>query len=510
MKPKLRPIENQVVVLFGATSGIGLETAQMMAGKGTKVVIVGRNQEGLNQAVERVQQHAQGSLSARKHGNGGRQSAYHHPSGMINVEEGGAPVTEIEEQVMGIEADMTSWEQVKSVADHVMQRFGRIDTWVNIAAVSQWALFEDTNPEEFRRVIEVNLVGHAYGAMAALPYMKQQRGGSLIFVSSVAGRLPIPYQSAYNASKHGLIGLAETLRQELKHTDIPISVTTILPASVNTPLFDKARTKIGVEPEPIPPIYDTKMVARAIVYAAEHRVRELTVGDAGYMANFMRRLAPTLTNNYMGATGFRQQRSNEPKSAHDPDNLYHYTSGHNQVEGDFGHRTMKFSPITWLATHPRARMVLQGALIGGIGYLIGKRIIDARNRRRHSFTYRSRRFGEKAADFLASLPLISSLPMFRRPSLGERLTGWVPDVNLRREKTITDRIKHQRDRLPDHLPLEKERKQAKKRIDRESKLAIRRIEKGREKVIKQLDRGSKQAVGTLRKQRDEVSDRADA
>jgi hypothetical protein len=252
------------------------------------------------------------------------------------------------------------------------------------------------------------------------------------------------------------------------------------------------------------------MVARAIVYAAEHRVRELTVGDAGYMANFMRRLAPTLTNNYMGATGFRQQRSNEPKSAHDPDNLYHYTSGHNQVEGDFGHRTMKFSPITWLATHPRARMVLQGALIGGIGYLIGKRIIDARNRRRHSFTYRSRRFGEKAADFLASLPLISSLPMFRRPSLGERLTGWVPDVNLRREKTITDRIKHQRDRLPDHLPLEKERKQAKKRIDRESKLAIRRIEKGREKVIKQLDRGSKQAVGTLRKQRDEVSDRADA
>jgi NAD(P)-dependent dehydrogenase (short-subunit alcohol dehydrogenase family) len=493
MRPKLRPIENQVVVLFGATSGIGLETAMKMAGKGSKVVIVGRNQEGLDQAVERVQEHGRTSRQARSHGNGSHQVAYQQPGGMIQVEEGGAPVAVTEEQVIGIEADVTNWEQVKSVADQVVQRFGRIDTWVNIAAVSQWALFEDTNPEEFRRVIEVNLVGHAYGAMAALPYMKQQRGGTLIFVSSITGRVPVPYQSAYNASKHGVVGLAETLRMELKHTDLPISVTTILPASINTPIFNKGRTKLGVQPDPIPPVYDSKLVARAIMHAAQRPVNELIVGDAGYMITFMRRLAPTLTNNIMGAKGFRMVRSNEPKSVQDPDNLYHHIQGHNQIEGEYGPQTKQFSVLTWLSTHPRVRMGLLAGLVTGFGYLLGTRIIEGRNRRRQSIGYRTRTFGRKAAAFLATVPLISSLPMFQHRSLAQRATDILPKASI--QKTLAKRMKHET-RLPEHMPLEKERRQAMKALNRERKHAIDVLEKERKNVAK-----------NIQKQRDHVAER---
>lgn len=467
MKPKLRPIHDQVAVLVGANSGIGLETAMTMAEKGARVVIVGRSQEGLNEALERVRSHAEASRIERMYDtNGGRRAATAaESSAFASTEMGGAPVATMEDQVIALEGDITDFEQMRSVAEQVVQRFGRIDTWVNVAAVSEWALFEDTSPDEFRRIIEVNLIGQAYGAMAALPYLRQQRGGALIFVSSVAGRVPIPYQSAYNASKHGLIGLIETLRLELKHTDAPVSVTNIVPASMNTPLFDKARTKLGVEPDPIPPIYDAKMVAKAITYAATHPVRELIVGDAGYMLTFMRRLAPTMTSNFMGATGFRQQRSSEPKSAQAPDNLYEHISGYNKVSGDYGERTMRVAPLTWLSTHPRARAAIYGGLLALLGGLVGWQIVKERAQRRRSWRYRLPRQARmiskqvrvsagkalhNAGDAIAGMPYVSDLPMFHRQQtmpqkIGGTLSGfWAAFLALlpfrRRQKTLPQRI----------------------------------------------------------------------
>ena len=446
MKAKLKPIHDQVVVLFGATSGIGLETALQMVEKGARVAIVGRSQEGLNDAMERVRQHAQAHREITNRTNGGSvypigrrewmqgemgatgMTGTGESTGFASAESGGSPMgtSTMEDQVIALEADITKWEDVKGVADQVVQRMGRIDTWVNIAAVAEWALFEDTNPEEFRRIIEVNLLGHAYGTMAALPYMKQQGGGSIISVASIAGRVSVPYQSAYSASKHGLMGMIETLRQELRHTNVPVSVTAIIPASVNTPLFNKARTKLGVEPEPIPPIYDPRMVAKAIVYAASHPVRELIVGDSGYIVTYMRRLAPTLTNNFLGATGFRKQRSDEPKSAQAPDNMYHHVSGYNSVSGEFTPRTMKVSPLTWLSTHPKVKMGIVSALIAGAGFLVGSKIVRSRAQRRRSFSYRARNFGRQAGALLASLPMISDLPMFRRRTLPQRIIDAIP------------------------------------------------------------------------------------
>lgn len=451
MRPKLKPIHDQVVVLMGATSGIGLETAMHMAAKGAKVAIIGRNQESLTEATDQVRSHVATHRMMRGRRDGQRQRTMMQQTQYgTPVVEGQATTAEMEDQVIGLEADITNFDQVKSIADQVVQRFGRIDTWVNLAAVGEWALFEDTNPDEFRQIIEVNLIGTAYGAMAAMPYLKQQNGGAIIFVSSVAGRVPIPYQSAYNASKHGILGLVDTLRLETQHTKTPISITSILPTSINTPLFNKARTKLGVEPQPIPPIYDTKMVARAITYAAQHPVRELVVGDAGYALTFMRRLAPTLTSAYLGATGFRQQRSKEPKSAQAPDNLYEHMTGYNQPAGEFTPRTRKFGPITWLSTHPKARMAIFGLALAGLGYLIGSRVVE--NRRRQDWRYRLTHGARdtvtttgdmisggirNAGLFIAGLPLISSIVGKQQPvSRGLHMPAGLHMPQLRRQRSF--------------------------------------------------------------------------
>ncbi len=516
MKAKLKPIHDQVIVLFGATSGIGLETALQMVEKGARVAIVGRSQEGLTDALERVRQHAQTSQSYLNRTNGGANYPVGRrewmqgemgATGVASAESASSPVTStMEDQVIGLEADITRWEDVKGVADQVVQRMGRIDTWVNIAAVSEWALFEDTNPEEFRRIIEVNLLGHAYGAMASLPYMKQQGGGSIISVSSIAGRVPVPYQSAYNASKHGLMGMIETLRQELRHTNVPVNVTAIIPASINTPLFNKARTKLGVEPEPIPPIYDARMVAKAIVYAASHPVRELIVGDSGYMMTFMRRLAPTLTNNFLGAAGFRKQRSDEPKSAQAPDNLYHHVSGYNSVSGEFTPRTMQVSPLTWLSTHPKVKLGIMSALIAGAGFLLGSRIVRNRAQRRRSFSYRARNFGHQAGMMLASLPLISNLPMFQRRSLPQRIANAIPVDRRSINKAYHRTVSH----LPGRKPVA--HKLTEKIADR-SKVAAGAVAAGSKMAVDKVsDRVSDIHLPSLRRKKtvmDRVKDKAE-
>jgi NAD(P)-dependent dehydrogenase (short-subunit alcohol dehydrogenase family) len=132
------------------------------------------------------------------------------------------------------------FEQVKAVADRAVEEYGRLDTWVHLAAVLLVASFENTTPEEFARLIDVNLMGQVYGAMAALPHIKREGGGALIHVSSMGAKRSIPLQSAYCASKHGIDGFLEALRVELKHEGWPISVTQMMPGTINTPFFDKA------------------------------------------------------------------------------------------------------------------------------------------------------------------------------------------------------------------------------------------------------------------------------
>lgn len=331
----LKPIEEQVVVVMGASSGIGRETALQFARRGARVVVSARSESGLRSLVE-------------------------------DIEEVGG-------EAIYVVADVSDFKQVEEVATEAARRFGRIDTWVHSSAVSLYATFEQTTPEEFKRLIEVNLLGQAYGAMAALPHLRREGRGALIHISSVEGKRAFPLQSAYSASKHGIIGFLDALRVELKRDGVPISVTNVMPSGINTPLFNKARTKMGVKPMPAPPIYEPSVVAEAILYAAEHPTRDIFAGGAGKMLWLTQRMAPALLDSILAKTGFEGQQTKEPKPQDAPDNLYAPIDGFNKIGGDFFEKARSKSASNWLETHPQARRALKSAALGSLALWFFKR-----------------------------------------------------------------------------------------------------------------------------------------
>ena len=319
---RLKPVEKQVVALMGASSGIGRESALRFAGRGAKVVVSARGEEGLASLVDEIRR-------------------------------GGGEAT-------AVVADTSDFEQVKAVADRAVEEYGRLDTWVHLAAVGLFATFEQTTPEEFARVIDVNLMGQVYGAMAALPHLKREGGGALIHISSVEAKRAFPLHSAYGASKHGIDGFLEALRVELKHEGWPISVTQVLPGTINTPFFDKGRSKIGVKPVGIPPIYEPETVANVIVYAAENPARDLVSGGAARALILNQRLSPRMLDAVLTTrAGFSPQKTEEPRSEEDPDNLYGPIPGHDTARNGF--RAFSRSLYNWLEMHPTAR---RGAVAG--------------------------------------------------------------------------------------------------------------------------------------------------
>jgi NAD(P)-dependent dehydrogenase (short-subunit alcohol dehydrogenase family) len=331
----LKPISEQVVVVFGASSGIGRETAIQFARRGAKVVVAARGVDSLKTLVDSIR-------------NFGGQATWQ-------------------------QADVLDFDQVQSVADRAVAEYGRLDTWVHCAAVSLYAKFEDTTPQEFKQLIEVNLVGQAYGAMAALPHLKREGRGALIHISSVEARRSFPLQSAYTSSKHGIIGFLDALRMELAHDGIPISVTNVMPSGINTPLFNNARTKLGVKPMPAPPIYHPQVVAEVILHAAENPTRDIYAGGAGRMMASLQKLSPALMDKVLMRSGFKGQMTNEPKSSNAPDNLFEPLQSHGRIGGDFHDQAKPKSMSNWLETHPQADRVLKGALLGGLAMWLMRR-----------------------------------------------------------------------------------------------------------------------------------------
>lgn len=329
---RLKPVEEQVVALMGASSGIGREAALRLARRGARVVVSGRDEEGLGSLVQEIR------------GSGGEATA--------------------------VPAEVTEFDEVKAVADRAAAEYGRLDTWIHLAGVSVFSRFEDMTPEEFRRVVEVDLIGQAYGAMAALPHLRREGRGALVHISSVLGRRSVPLQSAYCASKHGVEGLVESLRLELKHEGLDIGVTSVMPASINTPFFDKARTRLGVKPMSFPPFYEPGLVADAILYAAENAPRDLFVGGAGKAMILNQRLSPRLMDVFMAGAGFKYQQTDEPKTAEDPDGLFDALPSQARVEGDFGKLSLPKSLQLWLDTRPVLRRGLfAGAALGTLTLL---------------------------------------------------------------------------------------------------------------------------------------------
>src|SRR3712207_3458695 len=204
--------------------------------------------------------------------------------------------------------------------------------------------------------------GQVYGAMATLPHLKREGRGALIHISSVEAKRSFPFHSVYGASKHGIGGFLEALRVELKHEGWPISVTQVMPGTINTPFFDKGRTKLGVKPVGIPPIYEPETVAKIILYAAENPARDLVSGGGAQALIINQRLSPRMLDAILATrAGFSPQKTEEPRSEDDPDNLYAPIRGHDTVRNGF--RALSRSLYNWLEMHPRVR---RGA-VGGEG-----------------------------------------------------------------------------------------------------------------------------------------------
>ena len=273
----LKPLSQQTVVVFGASSGIGRVTALEMGKKGAKVVLAARRKAEL-EAV----------------------------AALITAEGGQALVTP---------ADTAEFDQVKNVADQAVRQFGGIDTWAHVAGAGLYGRFWDLPPEDFARSVQINLMGQVYGAMAALPPLRQRGSGALIHVSSVESEIGAPYQSAYAAAKHGMKGFIDVLRMEVEHEGLPVSVTNIKPSSIDTPFFKSARTYLGVEPKAIPPVYPPERVARAILEAAETPAGDVIVGEAGHAAVWSKRLMPGIADAVVKNTAFDSQLTQTPKSA---------------------------------------------------------------------------------------------------------------------------------------------------------------------------------------------------
>jgi NAD(P)-dependent dehydrogenase (short-subunit alcohol dehydrogenase family) len=312
MQP-LKPLAEQVVVITGASSGIGRATVLAAARRGARTVLAARDGAALSALEEEIRR------------GGGR--------------------------ALAVPTDVSVEDQVRALADRAADTFGRIDTWVNGAGVSAYGAFEQLSLEEYRQVMEINFFGQVYGCRAALPHLRDQGRGALICIGSALSDRAVPMQSAYCASKHAVKALTESLRVELRQEGSEVQVTLIKPSSFNTPLFDQAATHMGVKPKPMAPVYDPDIAARAILYAAEHRTRDMTVGGGAKLLTTLEAVAGPVLDWWLVRTGTKGQQSREPKSDQAPDNLWGPLPGNDRVRGSFKGRG--FSLAATARLHPR-------------------------------------------------------------------------------------------------------------------------------------------------------------
>jgi NAD(P)-dependent dehydrogenase (short-subunit alcohol dehydrogenase family) len=305
-----KALSEQVVVITGASTGIGRATAFAFAERGAKVACAARSEEALDVLVAQI--HVKGGTA------------------------------------IAVPTDVTDPVAVRALADTAEQHFGHLDTWVNNAAVSVWGRVEDITDAEFDRVMRVNFLGQVHGVHAALPALRRAGGGAVIGVASVEGVRAVPLHGPYTASKFALRGFYDCLRMEMAQEGVPIAVTTILPASIDTPFFEHARSKLGAMVKPPPPVYAPELVADTIVYAAAHPRREIPVGGAAVGFLLGQRLSPALTDALLSIrrVGVEIQRTGRPDNG--TDNVDSPIDGPGHVHGSYPGRVLRHSPFTKL------------------------------------------------------------------------------------------------------------------------------------------------------------------
>jgi NAD(P)-dependent dehydrogenase (short-subunit alcohol dehydrogenase family) len=317
-----RPLHEQVVVITGASSGIGREAALRFGRAGARVVVAARNQPALETLVTEIR------------GLGGRAIA--------------------------VPTDVASEGAVEALAESAIREFGRIDTWVNNAATAVYGRMTDVPVSELRRVMDVTYWGSVYGFRAAIARMAAE-GGTIVTVGSAEAEMAMPLQSAYGAAKHAQRALCEAVRIELAHDRIPIQVSLIKPASVDTPFYETVRTRMGVAPKPVPPVYDPAVIAREILRAAVEPKREVLVGGVAQAMVAVHALAPGVLDRALAWAGYPAQQGTRPKRPEAPNSLFEPMPGAGNVR-----RTgsgWKVSWVMWLENHPTAAAAITGAAV---------------------------------------------------------------------------------------------------------------------------------------------------
>jgi len=329
MKPRLRKLEDQVLVITGASSGIGLVTARMAAARGARLVLAARNEEALRQVSEEIR------------GQGG--AAVH------------------------VVADVGSERDVRQIARAAQERFGGFDTWVNNAGIGIFGPILEGRLADCRRLFETNFWGMVYGSLEAARHL-WQRGGAIINVGSVVSDRVVPLQGLYSSSKHAVKGFTDALRMELEVAGAPISVSLIKPNSIDTPFRQHARNYMAEEPSLPPPVYAPHLVAEAILHCAETPQRDVIVGGGGKFISTLGQLAPRVADKMMETKAFRKREKVPGQPARHPEGALDAPGFGLQERGAYPGHVRETSLYTQAAMHP----LLTGALLFGVGMAMAR------------------------------------------------------------------------------------------------------------------------------------------
>jgi NAD(P)-dependent dehydrogenase (short-subunit alcohol dehydrogenase family) len=304
-----KPLHEQVMVVTGASSGVGRAIARAAGERGAKVVVAARGEEGLAAAVE-------------------------------EIERAGS-------EAIAVAGDLAGQEQNEELVRQALERFGRIDTFVANAIVTVYAEVEHLEPDELRRVMDVNFFGVAYGYWAALPALKESHG-TFLHVSSALAYRGIPLQAAYCSSKAAARTFLESARVELQKHGHDVAVSLVLPGAINTPQFDRDRQKLGKQPQPVPPIYEPEPYAQAVLRCAEKPIRELPVSWGAQKLLWGQKLSPRAGDWMLRRIGWKKQHTGEDKPVDSPDNLFETLPGDPGAHGRFDAQAKRSSAWTTL------------------------------------------------------------------------------------------------------------------------------------------------------------------
>lgn len=300
----------EVVVVTGASAGVGRAAARAFGKRGAHVALLARGVDGLEAARREIEQA------------GGR--------------------------AMVVPTDVADSDQVEAAAAKVEHELGDIDVWVNCAMTSVFSPFHEMTAEEFQRVIDVTFMGQVHGTLAAIRRMLPRDRGTIVQVGSALAYRSIPLQSAYCAAKAAVRGFTDSLRTELLHLKSRVHLTMVQMPGLNTPQFGWVKSRLPKKAQPVPPIFQPEVAADAIVWAAHHRRRELWVGGSAVKAILSAKLAPALGDLILSRQGYSGQQTSEPEDPSRPNNLWKPVSGDHGAHGSFDSRASGFSPQLWL------------------------------------------------------------------------------------------------------------------------------------------------------------------